>query len=222
MRVLIVEDEKEVAETLKDELKRSYIVDVALTGEEGEYLAHTNTYDAITLDITLPDTSGITICRDLRNLGLTTPILVLTGKNDTKDIVSALDSGADDYLSKPFSFEELEARLRALMRRNTSNGSSIQFTVGDLCVDIASRTVHRGDVCVTLRRKEFELLEYLVRNRGNLVTRSMILDHVWEESSDMVSNVVDVHIKYLRDRVDKPFNTQLIKTIHGLGYKIET
>ena len=150
------------------------------------------------------------------------PILMLTGQSETEKKVLALDAGADDYLVKPFRFEELLARIRALLRRNTVTLTSNILSIDNLTLDPAKKTVKRNEDNITLRRKEFSLLEYLMRNNGRVITREMILDHIWESTNDSVTNVVDVHIKYLRDKVDKPYKKKLIKTVHGVGYKIET
>lgn len=221
MKVLLIEDDKQTAETIRDELKDYYAVDVVFTGEDGEYQASVNEYDVIVLDIVLPDMNGVEVCKKIRESGIKTPVLMLTGKVDTKDKVEALDSGADDYLTKPFKFAELLARIRALMRRIPSTIDATQLCVGKLSLDLpANKVKHKGEV-VPLRRKEFGLLEYLMRNVGHTLTRSMILEHVWDSGTDPITNTVDVHINYLRDKVDKPFGTKLIKTVHGLGYKIE-
>ena len=221
MKVLVIEDDKQTAETIRDGMKDYYAVDVALTGEDGEYQASVNDYDAIVLDIVLPGMNGVEVCKKIRENGIKTPILMLTGKVDTKDKVTALDSGADDYLTKPFKFAELLARIRALMRRIPSTLDSTSLSVGDLSLDVSTNKVMYKDKAIPLRRKEFGLLEYLMRNAGQTLTRGMILEHVWDSSTDPITNTVDVHINYLRDKVDRPFGTKLIKTAHGLGYKIE-
>ena len=221
MKVLVIEDDKQTAETIRDEMKDYYAVDVALTGEDGEYQASVNDYDVILVDLILPDINGITVCRKVREAGIKSPILILTGQTETKDKVAALDAGADDYLTKPFSFAELLARVRALMRRNPDTIPSNLLTTGELTLNVASNIVKHKQTIIPLRRKEFGLLEYLIRNKGLVLTRSMILEHVWESDTDPITNTVDVHINSLREKVDKPFGTSLIKTVHGLGYKIE-
>lgn len=221
MKILIIEDDRQTAETIRDVMKDYYAVDVAYTGEDGEYQASVNEYDVIVLDVVLPDIDGVEVCKKIRENEIKTPILMLTGKTETKDKVAALDSGADDYLTKPFKFAELLARIRALMRRAPSTLDSNVLSVGNLNLDIGTNTVKRNDKTIPLRRKEFGLLEYLMRNRGRVLTRSMILEHVWDSDTDPITNTVDVHINYLRDKIDRPFPTQLIKTVHGLGYKIE-
>ena len=222
MKILIIEDDKQTAKTIKDGMKDYYAVDLAYTGEDGEYQAQVNNYDAIILDLMLPDIDGISICKKIRESGIKTPILALTGRTKVRDKVSALDSGIDDYLTKPFSFAELLARVRTLMRRSPETFSSNLLSVGDLSLDVISKTVKRKRVKIFLRRKEFDLLEFLMRNQRRVMTRFMILEHVWDSSVDPVTNTIDVHIKTLRDRIDKPFAKKLIKTVHGFGYKIET
>lgn len=221
MRILIIEDHEDIAASIKDELRHTYAVDICLTGKEGSYQARTNEYDLIILDLSLPDASGIDICREIRNDNNNTPILILTGIDETESKVVALDAGADDYLIKPFSNDELSARIRALMRRRNESMTSNILRVEDLRLDTAQRTVVRNSHEIVLRRKEFDLLEYLMRNAGRVLTRSMILEHVWDNNVDFFTNAIDVHIKYLRDQVDRPFKKKLIKTVHGLGYKLE-
>jgi two-component system OmpR family response regulator len=169
----------------------------------------------------LPDFDGIQICREIRQAKVKTPILMLTGKSSVTAKVEALDVGADDYLTKPFNLKELSARIRALTRRNVNSLPTNTISVGDLTLDTTSKIVKYKDKKITLRRKEFRLLEFLMRNQGKVVTREMILEHVWDSNTDTITNTIDVHIKYLRDDVDKPFGTNMIKTIHGLGYKFE-
>jgi len=221
MKILLIEDDKQTAATIKEVMKKHYAVDVAYTGENGEYQAQVNDYDLIILDLILPDINGVTVCKKIRENGIKTPVLVLTGKSEIKDKVKALDSGADDYLIKPFSFGELLARVRALLRRSPDTLVPDRLSVGDLTLNVAANIVERKGKKISLRRKCFKLLEYLMRNKNRVVTRSMILEHVWESSIDPITNTVDVHVKSLRDKIDKPFGTDLIKTVHGLGYKIE-
>ena len=221
MKILLIEDDRELTTSLKGALSAQYTVDVTHTGEEGEFEATENDYDIIILDLLLPDADGMEICKRLRKAGVTVPILILTGKLDVSDAVAALDAGADDYLTKPFRLAELQARLRALVRRRPKVFSQSKLRVGDLSLDVEARTVERAGLVIELRRKELLLLEYLMRNSGKVVTRGMILDHVWESSADPVANTIDVHINFLRAKVDRPFPKALIKTVHGLGYKIE-
>ena len=221
MRVLLIEDDKQLAQTLHDELRIDYIVDISNKGREGEELANLNSYDLIIVDLMLPDKNGIDICRDIRRNGVRTPILVLTAQNAIATKVMALDCGADDYVTKPFTLVELKARLRALLRRHSLGNRTNTLSVGDLTLDIEKRIVKRDNLVIKLRRKELALLEYLMRNEGRVVTRDMILDHVWSDSSESFHNIVDVHIKLLRDRIDNKFEKKLIKTLYGVGYKIE-
>jgi DNA-binding response OmpR family regulator len=221
MKLLIVEDDREVSSTLKDELKKDYIVKISPTGEDGEFQAQTTDYDLIILDLSLPDKDGLSVCKSIRKSDSETPILILTGQTELKMKIDLLDSGADDYLTKPFKIDELRARIRALLRRKKQELSPNTISMGDLELDINRKIVRREEQVVHLRRKEFYILEYLVRNAGNVVSRGMIMDHVWDDDSEAITNVVDVHIKYLRDRIDKPFSKKIIKTVHGLGYKIE-
>lgn len=221
MKILIVEDDKQLAHILKKHLKLEYAVDVATSAEEALYHTKEYEYDVIILDIGLPDKDGISLCRDLREKGIKSSILMLTGEFAIKKKIEALDNGADDYLVKPFDLEELQARVRALLRRRSHHVRSSILKVGDLTINIIDKTVKRGAQIIPLQRKEFQILEYFMRNPGKLITRSTLLEHIWDSDIDSVANVVDVHIKYLRDRIDKPFSKKLIKTIYGLGYKME-
>ena len=221
MKLLIIEDDSSMAQTLKEGLQKEYVVELAYTGKEGAYLTEVNEYDLIIVDFVLPDISGIPLLALLRQAQPNTLILFLTGQSDIEKKVLSLDNGADDYVLKPCSMAELKARVRALLRRYPKRISSNIVSLGDLIVDLTNKKVTRGDTEITLRRKEFDLLEYFVRNSGKVLTRSMILDHVWDSSYDAFTNIVDVHINYLRARLDKPFPKKLIKTIHGLGYKLD-
>ncbi len=220
MRVLIVEDDTHVAESLQDSLARTYLVDLAFSGEKGLCLAKANDYGVIILDIGLPDISGVEVCRRLRLSGIKTPILMLTGLDGVTDKVQALDSGADDYLTKPCSYAELMARMRALARRSAKPLVEEKVELDDLVLDCTSREVTRGGKKILLRRKEFDLLEYLLRNKGRVVRRDMIIQQVWDSRHEPYDNTVDVHIKHLRDKIDRPFDRKLIQTVRGIGYKI--
>ena len=221
MKLLIIEDDKQISDTIEEELGREYIVSTSSNGEDGEFQALSNNYDLIILDLSLPDKDGLSICRTLRKSAIDTPILILTGETNPKATVELLDSGADDYLTKPYKIEELKARIRVLLRRKKRAILSNILSLADLTLDLNKKSVTRRNLAVNLRRKEFYLLEYLVRNAGNVVSREMIMDYVWDTETDSLTNVVDVHVKYLRDRIDKPFDKKLIKTVHGIGYKIE-
>jgi DNA-binding response OmpR family regulator len=218
MKVLIIEDNKRLAATIRDKLRKEYVVDVAYTGDKGEYLICVNDYDIILLDLNLPDMDGAEVCKKVRSNGCKVPILVLTGRSDLTDKVQALDIGADDYLTKPFEFAELFARMRSLLRRNeNSDFTPSRLIVDGLSLDIASREVVMRGKNINLRQKEFQLLEYLMRNQGRVVTRSQILEHVWDTDTDPITNTVDVHINSLRRKIDNSF----MKTVHGIGYMIK-
>ncbi|HEY9166256.1 MAG TPA: response regulator transcription factor [Candidatus Kryptonia bacterium] len=221
MRILLVEDEKKVASFIKKGLEeQAYAVDVAHDGLEGESLVSQADYDTIILDILLPKQDGITTCRKIRQRKIDTPILMLTALGDTDAKVRGLDSGADDYLTKPFHFEELLARVRALLRRKNQDKSTI-LRVDGLTLDPVTRRVERDGKQIRLTMREFALLEYLMRNSGRILSRTQIAQHVWNVSFDMESNVIDVYVKLLRQKVDKEFNQQLIHTIVGVGYNLK-
>ncbi|HEX7259550.1 MAG TPA: response regulator transcription factor [Candidatus Saccharimonadia bacterium] len=220
MKLLIIEDSLMVLAALRQSLHPHYVIDVATSGEEGLDVAVSNTYDIILLDLGLPDIPGDQVCTLIRKASVTTPILVLTASLKIRDKVLLLDSGADDYLTKPFSLEELKARIRVLIRRDTPSKTSL-IKLGDIVLDPITRRVYKKSFLIELRRKEFDLLEYFMINAGKVLTRPMILDHVWEMNEGIWTNAVDVHIKYLRDKIDRPFGTKMIETVHGVGYRIE-
>ncbi|HSX33255.1 MAG TPA: response regulator transcription factor [Candidatus Saccharimonadales bacterium] len=221
MKILIIEDNRPLAASLKKQLSRTFVVEVAHTGESGLHHAVSGNQDVIILDLNLPDTNGFDLCRTIRANGVQTPILVLTGMNDMNMRVNLLNTGADDYVTKPFNMAELRARLNALLRRPLAIKKSDLVVVRDLVIDPNRRHVERAGVAIELRRKEFDILEYLARNPGRAVTRAMILDNVWESSTDTWNNTVDVHIKHLRDKIDRPFAAPLIKTAYGIGYMLD-
>jgi two-component system OmpR family response regulator len=222
MRVLIVEDQPKLASLLRKGLTaQGLAADIAANAEDAMWMATATTYDAITLDVMLPDTDGFTLCRDLRRQGVATPVLMITALDTIRDRVTGLDSGADDYLAKPFSFAELLARLRALVRRPREVRMP-ELTVGELRLDPAARTVHHGAVPIELTPKEFALLETLMRRPGDAVSRFDLLESAWDDSYDNRSNVVDVYIGYLRQKVDRPFGTDSIETVRGFGYRLRT
>jgi DNA-binding response OmpR family regulator len=221
MKILIIDDNRVLAESIKRQLAVSYVVDIALTGEQGIDQARTLGYDVILLDLKLPDMNGYDVCHELRSSHVATPILILTGTQDTMTAVRLFDAGADDYVTKPFNADELRARITALVRRSAHTVIQETIKIQDLVMDIRRRRVQRAGIPIALRRKEFDILEYLVRNRGNTVTRVMIFDHVWESGKVTWNNTVDVHIKHLRDKVDRPFATPLIKTTYGIGYTVD-
>ncbi len=221
MKILLIDDDLQMASTIKDLLSVFFTVEICSGATDGESIIYSNEYDLVILDILLGDGNGIEICRKIRENNYTMPILVLTGKIEIEYKVRALNCGADDYLTKPFNTEELIARIRALLRRQRSGFVTNTLTIGDLTLDLEKRKVIRGKNVIPLRRKEFSLLEYLIRNAGRVMTRDMILDHLWDSDTDSLTNLVDVHIKYLRDQLDKPYRKKMIKTVHGIGYKIE-
>lgn len=223
MHILVVEDEQRLARLLQRVLgEERHTVDLAHDGVEGFHRASGDAYDLVILDLMLPDLDGIEICRRLRAERVQTPVLMLTARGSVEDRVSGLNAGADDYLIKPFAMEELLARVNALLRRRERTPElNTQLQVGDLTMDMLRREVRRGDQPIDLTPKEFALLEYLMRNPGIALTRTQILDHVWSYDFDALSNVVDIYIHYLRDKVDRGRGKPLIKTVRGVGYKIE-
>jgi two-component system copper resistance phosphate regulon response regulator CusR len=217
MRLLVVEDEPRVASFLCNGLREAgFAVDQAAGGREGLALALMTDYDAIVLDLMLPEMDGLSLLRELRARGKSTPVLILTARDSVEDRVIGLDAGADDYLVKPFALAELLARVRALLRRGMAETETLQ--VADLAVDPITRRVERRGRRIDLTPKEFTLLRYLLLHRDQVVTRSMIAEHVWDMSFDGGSNVIDVYIRYLRSKVDDPFQTKLIHTRRGVGY----
>ena len=218
MRVLVVEDEQKINRTVCQALREeAYAVDSASNGDEGEELAQINDYDLIILDILLPRKNGIALCRGLREQGIITPILMLTAKDTVEDRVEGLDSGADDYLVKPFHMDELLARARALLRRETTVKST-RLQVADLVVDTSSHRVTRGNTPIELTSKEYAMLEYFVRNPDQVLTRTMISEHVWDDEFDSLSNIIDVYIRRLRRKIDEGYQPRLLHTIRGSGY----
>ena len=220
MRLLLVEDNRRLNRSLKMSLEDDgYAVDAAYDGIEGQELAEMTPYDLIILDIMLPERDGLEVCRELRQQRNKTPILILTARDAIEDRVIGLDSGADDYLVKPFAINELRARLRALLRRDSSEKTG-QLVIADLILDPGAHLVSRGGTPIELTTKEFSLLEYLVRNPNRLITREMAENHVWSYDYEGASNVVDVFIRRLRRKIDDPFETKLIETIRGAGYRL--
>jgi len=221
MRILVVEDEEKLARYLKKGLEESsYVVDLALNGTDGLHLAIHESYDLIILDIMLPEYDGLSILKAARSAGINTPIIFLTAKDSTKDKVEGLNIGADDYIVKPFSFHELLARVRVCLRRG-SHKVALELKVADLTLDSLTRKVFRGKKKIEVSPTEFSLLEYLMNHAGQVVTRTMISEHVWDSNFESFSNVVDVHIAKLRNKIDKGFNIKLIHTKRGAGYVIE-
>lgn len=225
MKILLVEDEPKIARAIRMGLEQERnVVEVCHDGPSGLTAAGADTYDVIILDRMLPGgIDGVDICKQLRGNGDMTPILMLTAKAQIRDRVAGLDAGADDYLPKPFSFEELLARIRALVRR-PKNMEQTVLRVGDVRLDPVAVTVYRGDTLIELTQKEFALLEYMMRNAGRVLSREMMIDHVWDFDADILPNTVEAFVGYLRNKVDKPFqktSPALIKTVRGFGYKIE-
>lgn len=220
MRILVVEDERRLASILKKGLiEDGFAVDEAFDGEEGQYLAESEQYDLIILDIMLPKIDGLKVCQELRKKNITTPVLMLTAKSTMEDKVAGLDSGADDYITKPFSFIEFRSRVHALIRRSHQETSPI-LKVANLEVDPLKHTVKRGTKTINLTPKEFAILEFLLRHKGEVVNRTMIIEHVWDYNFDSMSNVIDVFVVSLRKKVDGSFKIKLIQTVHGVGYKV--
>src|SRR3989338_10214046 len=221
MRILVVEDEKKIADFIKRGLKEEgYAVDAAYDGEEGGFLAKTNQYDLIILDLMLPKIDGLTLCRKLRAEHAAAPIIMLTARDAVKDKVAGLNAGANDYLAKPFAFEELLARVRAALRgKETSEPTRLE--VADLEMDLLAHRVIRAGREIDLSNKEYALLEYLMRNAGAVVTRTMIAEHVWDLNFDTFTNVIDVYINYLRNKIDRGFKAPLLQTVRGRGYTLK-
>ena len=220
MRVLVVEDEAPLAEGLRDGLEaEGFAVDIASDGLDGLWMAREHPYAAIVLDIMLPGLNGYRVCATLRQEGIWTPILMLTAKDGELDEAEALDTGADDYLTKPFSFVVLLARLRALMRRGVPERPSV-LEAGDLRLDPATRTVQRGDVAVEMTSRETALLEFLLRRQGDVLSKQTILDNVWNDEFEGDPNIVEVYIRRLRNKLDRPFGRTAIETIRGAGYRL--
>lgn len=218
MRILVIEDEEKIANLIQRGLtQHKWVVDLAKDGEEGLFMAEINPYDAIVLDIMLPKKDGLSVCQELRKKGVNAPILILTARGTVKDKIQGLDSGADDYLSKPFAFGELVARLRSLLRRQRDKKID-HLKIDDLELDLLTHQVTRAGNPITLTTKEFMLLEYFMVNIGQVLTRTMISEHVWHENFNSLTNVIDVHIKHLRNKIDKGFKHKLIHTIRGTGY----
>lgn len=222
MKILVVEDEKKVANFVKKGLlEEGYTVDVVYNGRDGLNFATDQSYDLIILDIYLPGIDGLTILRKLRDGKVKTPVLLLTVRATIEDKVLGLDSGADDYLTKPFAFEELIARVRALLRRKRDADETV-IRVADLILDPVRRTVTRKGREIALTLKEFSLLEYLMQNAGRVLTRTMIIDHVWNYDFDTETNVIDVYVNYLRKKIDAGHDVRLIHTVRGVGYILKT
>ncbi len=224
MRILIVEDEQKIAQAIKKGLEQeSFAVDAVYDGAQGLKYAEDDTYDVIILDVMMPKMDGIEMCKQLRQKNIHTPVLMLTAKGSLGDRVTGLNQGADDYLAKPFAFDELLARVRALLRRPPAVIGSI-LSVGDLSLDTVTHEVRRADKSISLSTKEYALLDYLMRNPNRILTKTQIIDHVWDFDADILPNTVEAYIRYLRVKIEQPFakSEALIHTVRGFGYKIGT
>jgi two-component system OmpR family response regulator len=219
MRALIVEDDLTIARFLVKGFKEAgFAVDHAADGEAGVHLASTEPYDVAIVDLMLPKLDGLTLIQRLREHGIRTPVIILSARHSVDDRVKGLETGGDDYLTKPFAFSELLARVQALLRRSSGAGETTRLVVGDLTMDLVTRRVTRAGRDIALRPREFALLEYLMRNAGRVVSKTMILSHVWDYSFDPGTNVVDVLVFRLRDRIDKGFERRMLHTVRGMGY----
>ncbi len=220
-QLLLIEDDRHISTALSHALRSTHAVQVAENGRLGLYKSEQERFATIILDLNLPDMPGLEVCRQLRDHAATTPLLVLSAEDSILTKINLLDAGANDYLTKPFSLGELKARLRALARSASSQTpSSRRLEVADVVLDNATREVSRNGQLITLRRKEFDLLECLMTHAGTVVTREVLTAHAWHGADEPWTNTVDVHIKHLRDKLDRPFDTPLIKTIHGIGYRL--
>jgi heavy metal response regulator len=221
MRILVVEDERKVARFIERGLKEErFAVDVAADGEEGLFQAMSNSYDLVVLDVLLPKKDGFQVLSEMRAAGRKTRVLMLTARDSVQDRVRGLDSGADDYLTKPFAFAEFLARVRALLRRNVEESPG-SLRVADLSLDPRSHQVNRGETVINLSAKEYGVLEFLMRHAGEVVTRTQLAEHVWDENFDSFSNVIDVTVYHLREKVDREFKPVLIRTVRGVGYLLK-
>lgn len=220
MKLLIIEDDIELAESIKDGLSEYNVVTVVGSGEDGLYSVKAESFDVVVIDITLPDINGIEICKEIRTEGINTPILMLTGKSEISYKLASFSSGADDYLTKPFDLKELEARLNCLYKRAANEIKASTLRLGDLEIDTANKTAKKCGQSIALKRKEFQVLEYLIRNKDRALTREIITENLWNEEEQCESNVVEVYIRNLRKKLDEPFNSNYIKTVYGVGYKI--
>lgn len=222
IRVLVIEDEPGIALALYKALRdASYHVDTAKSGTSGLRKVAAKKFDVVLLDLGLPDMSGLTICQQLRDDGLKAPIIVLTAESSVRTKVSLFDAGANDYITKPFSIEELQARIRACLRQTPREPTQARLMAGDLVLNSATRSVEREGLIIPLRRKEFAILEYLMQHPGTAVTRTSLFNYAWDRNEEGWTNTIDVHIKHLRDKVDRPFSSHLITTVHGVGYKLD-
>ncbi len=222
MRLLLVEDDKKIALFVKTGLKEAgFAVDHVIDGEDGLHLALTEPYDLAVIDLMLPTVDGLTIIKQMRDHDINTPVLILSAKRSVTERVKGLQTGGDDYLVKPFAFSELLARVQALMRRSSRTSSPVEIKVADLALNLVTRKVFRADREIDLQPLEFSLLEYLMRNSGRVVSKTMIMEHVWDYNFNPQTNVVEARICYLRDKIDKDFDAKLIHTVRGVGYVLK-
>lgn len=222
MKILIIDDNERLARRTKERLQKWYVIDTADSGETGLQMLSHSDYDLILLDLALPGINGDQVCMQIKSFWPDTAVLIVSGEDSTTSKVNLLGIGADDYITKPYEFRELHARIQAILRRSQATTYREKVVVGNLTLDPNDRTVMRNGIYITLRRKEFNILEYLCLNPGRILTREMIIHQAWPvESSVNWTSSVDVHIKQLRDKIDKPFDTPMIKTVYGLGYMIE-
>lgn len=220
MRILVIEDERKVASFIKRGLEEErYIVETAPDGAAGLELALHNHFDAVVLDVMLPKLDGFSVLATLRDQGITTPVIMLTARGTTDDRVQGLDLGADDYLAKPFHFEELAARLRSILRRSSTEKTT-KLTCGDITLDMVTHFAYRGDVEIELTTKEYALLEYMMRNKDRILSRSMITQQVWKHNFDPESNIIDVYVKRLRAKLERPGQAPMIQSVRGVGYRL--
>jgi two-component system OmpR family response regulator len=221
-RLLLIEDDRQISHALEYALRSTHAVEIANTGQAGLNKSEYGSYAAIVLDLNLPDLSGLEVCRQLREQAVTTPILILSAENSILTKINLLDAGANDYLVKPFSLGELKARLRVLARHSRNQmQQNRRLEIASLILDTATREVNRDGQAISLRRKEFALLECLMAHAGTVVTRETLTKYAWEGAEEPWTNTIDVHIKYLRDKLDRPFHKPLIKTVHGIGYRLD-
>lgn len=220
MKLLIIEDNPRLSMRMRDRLQRWYVVEIVSTGEEGILRAASGTFDVILLDLGLPDAPGLEVCKAIRTITTHIPILVVTGVDTSASRISLLNSGADDYITKPFDITELRARINALGRRIQRGDGAPTITVGDLVLDPGTRSVSRSGIPILLRKKEYDVLEYMASNPNRVLSRQMIVDHAWPITNSSWTSTVDVHIKQLRDKIDRPFSYNLIKTLYGVGYML--
>jgi two-component system OmpR family response regulator len=222
MRILLIEDDKVIASFIVKGLKEAgFVVDHAADGEDGLHLALTEVYDAAIVDIMLPKVDGLTVVAEMRRQGRQTPLIILSAKRSVDDRVKGLQAGSDDYLVKPFAFSELLARVQALIRRASGAAETTKLAAADLVINLLTREVTRGSSTIDLQPREFALLEYLMRNAGRVVSKTMIMEHVWDYNFDPQTNVVEARISRLRDKIDKDFESKLIHTVRGAGYVLK-